>query len=130
MTGKPFKRVSVFTPVHERITRRLLVGSGITYNSRVSWFRFEYKSGLRKNRQIRMIRNIHYPMDYYLVHVYTGPVNVTNATDPEIAKRKKVVECGAALKKFSAEFLGLSLSASGGLIPVELQVVFYNTYEL
>ena len=40
MTGKPFKRVSVFTLVHERITRRLLVGSGITYNSRVSWFRF------------------------------------------------------------------------------------------
>ena len=43
MTGTPFKCVSVFTLVHERITRRLLVGSGITYNSRVSWFRFTHR---------------------------------------------------------------------------------------
>ncbi|XP_066018611.1 uncharacterized protein [Pocillopora verrucosa] len=79
------------------------------------------KSGLRKNRQIRMIRNIHYPMDYYLVHVYKGPVNVTNATDPEIVKRKKVVECGPALKKFSTILRGESLKASADLIPAELQ---------
>ena len=88
------------------------------------------KSGLRKNRQIRMIRNIHYPMDYYLVHVYKGPVNVTNATDPEIVKRKKVVECGPALKKFSTILRGESKLASGALIPAELQVVFYNTFQL
>ena len=88
------------------------------------------KSGLRKNRQIRMIRNIHYPMDYYLVHVYKGPVNVANATDPEIVKRKKVVECGPALKKFSTIFRGESLKASADLIPAELQVVFYNTFQL
>ena len=88
------------------------------------------KSGLRKNRQIRMIRNIHYPMDYYLVHVYKGPVNVTNATDPEIVKRKKVVECVPALKKFSTILRGESLKASADLIPAELQVVFYNTFQL
>ena len=88
------------------------------------------KSGLRKNRQIRMIRNIDYPMDYYLVHVYTAPVNVTNDTDPEIVKRKKVVECGPALKEYSTELGVESLKASGDLIPVELQVVFYNTFQL
>ena len=93
-------------------------------------FYFLDKSGLRKNRQIRMIRNIDYPMDYYLVHVYTAPVNVTNDTDPEIVKRKKVVECGPALKEYSTELRGESLKASCGLMPVELQVVFYNTYEL
>ena len=42
MTGTPFKRVSVFILVRERITRRLLVGSGIIYKYRVSWFRFGY----------------------------------------------------------------------------------------
>ena len=93
-------------------------------------FYFLDKSGLRKNRQIRMIRNIDYPMDYYLVHVYTAPVNVTNDTDPEIVKRKKVVECGPALREYSTELRVESLKASGDLIPVELQVVFYNTYEL
>ena len=93
-------------------------------------FYFLDKSGLKKNRQIRMIRNIDYPMDYYLVHVYTAPVNVTNDTDPEIVKRKKVVECGPALKEYSTELRAESLKASSGLMPVELQVVFYNTYEL
>ena len=93
-------------------------------------FYFLDKSGLKMNRQIRMIRNIDYPMDYYLVHVYTGPVNVTNDTDPEIFKRKKVVECGPALKKFSTILRGESLKASGDLIPAELQVVFYNTFQL
>ncbi|XP_066018878.1 uncharacterized protein [Pocillopora verrucosa] len=84
-------------------------------------FYFLDKSGLKMNRQIRMIRNIDYPMDYYLVHVYTGPVNVTNDTDPEIVKRKKVVECGPALKKFSTILRGESKLASGALIPAELQ---------
>ena len=46
MTGTPFKRGSVFTLVHDRITRRLLVGSGITYNSRVSGFKFGYQWAL------------------------------------------------------------------------------------
>ena len=77
-----------------------------------------------------MIRNIYYPMDYYLVHVYTAPVNVTNDNDPEIVKRKKVVECGPALKEYSKELGVESLKASGDLIPVELQVVFYNTFQL
>ena len=93
-------------------------------------FYFLDKSGLKKNRQIRMIRNIDYPMDYYLAHVYTAPVNVTNDTDPEIVKRKKVVECGPALKEYSTELRGESKKASGDLIPAELQVVSYNTYEL
>ncbi|XP_022789723.1 uncharacterized protein LOC111329324 isoform X3 [Stylophora pistillata] len=84
-------------------------------------FYFLDKSGLKKNRQIRMIRNIDYPMEFYMAHVYTGPVNITNDSDPEIATRKKIVECGPAIKSGSTILLGESKEASGELIPAELQ---------
>ena len=49
-------------------------------------FHFLDKSGLKRNRQLRMIRNIDYPMEYYLAHVshdVMGSPNHTNDSDDE-----------------------------------------------
>ena len=92
-------------------------------------FYFLDKSGLKRSRQIRMIRNIDYPMEYYLAHVYTGPVNITNDSDTELAKRRQqVVECGPRFIEKATDLRGESKYASSQLIPAELQVNVLITY--
>ena len=86
------------------------------------------KSGLKRNRQIRMIRNIDYPMEYYLAHVshdVMGSPNHTNDSDDEVLVRKTELSvCGESLRKLSADLVGVAKdTAKEQLIPAELQVV-------
>ena len=91
-------------------------------------FHFLDKSGLKRNRQIRMIRNIDYPMEYYLAHVshdVMASPNDTNDSDDEVLARKtKLSVCGESLKELSADLVaGAKDIARNQLIPAELQVV-------
>ena len=91
-------------------------------------FHFLDKSGLKRNRQIRMIRNIDYPMEYYLAHVshdVKGSPNDTNNFDDEVLKRKtQLSACGESLKELSADVVAVAKdTAKEQLIPAELQVV-------
>ncbi|XP_074637643.1 uncharacterized protein LOC141895646 isoform X2 [Acropora palmata] len=70
-------------------------------------------SRLKRNRQIRLIKNIDYPMDYFMVHV-------DRTSDPGAAKRKNEKEepggdprtelalCGPMLKELSQDIVGAS----------------------
>ena len=61
-------------------------------------FHFLDKSGLKRNRQIRLIRCIDYPMYYYLAHVSKGVLPNPNNSDTELVQRKKqIAECGPNL---------------------------------
>ena len=91
-------------------------------------FHFLDKSGLKRNRQIRMIRNIDYPMEYYLAHVshdVMASSNDTNDSDDEVlARRTELSVCGKSLKEFSAGLFSIAKdTAEDQLIPAELQVV-------
>ena len=91
-------------------------------------FHFLDKSGLKRNRQIRMIRNIDYPMEYYLAHVshdVMASSNDTNDSDDEVlARRTEFSVCGKSLKEFSAGLFSIAKdTAEDQLIPAELQVV-------
>ena len=91
-------------------------------------FHFLDKSGLKRNRQIRMIRNIDYPMEYYLAHVshdVMASPNDTNDSDDEVLARKtKLSVCGESLKELSADLVAAAKDiARNQLIPAELQVV-------
>ena len=91
-------------------------------------FHFLDKSGLKRNRQIRMIRNIDYPMEYYLAHVShdgMGSPNHTNDSDDEVSVRKtKLSVCGESLRELSPDLVGVAKdTAKEQLIPAELQVV-------
>ena len=90
------------------------------------------KSGLKRNRQIRMIRNVDYPMEYYLAHVshdvippLMGSPNGTNDSDDEVLVRKTELSvCGESLKELSADLVAVAEeTAKEQLIPAELQVV-------
>ena len=90
------------------------------------------KSGLKRNRQIRMIRNVDYPMEYYLAHVsydviphLMGSPNGTNDSDDEVLVRKTELSvCGKRLKELSADLVAVAEeTAKEQLIPAELQVV-------
>ena len=86
------------------------------------------KSGLKRNRQIRMIRNIDYPMEYYLAHVshdVMASPNDTNDSDDEVLARKTELSvCGESLKKLSADLAAVAKdTAKEELIPAELKVV-------
>ena len=94
-------------------------------------FHFLDKSGLKRNRQIRLIRNIEYPMDYYLAHVTNGvpptqsmSPNDTDDSDTELVERKtQLAECGPFLKELSVDLVGVAkTTAEEQLIPAELQV--------
>ena len=97
-------------------------------------FHFLDKSGLKRNRQIRMIRNIDYPMEYYLahlsheVHVKPAPPPSPNETDyfPEeemVDRKAQLSECGDSLKELSPDLVGVAKdTAKEQLIPAELQV--------
>ena len=91
-------------------------------------FHFLDKSGLKRNRQIRMIRNIDYPMEYYLAHVshdVMASPNDTNDSDDEVLARKTELSvCGESLKELSADLVAVAEdTAKEQLIPAELQVV-------
>ncbi|XP_066018735.1 uncharacterized protein [Pocillopora verrucosa] len=88
------------------------------------------KSGLKRNRQIRMIRNVDYPMEYYLAHVshdviphLMGSPNGTNDSDDEVLVRKTELSvCGESLKELSADLVAVAEDiAKEQLIPAELQ---------
>ena len=95
-------------------------------------FHFLDKSGLKRNRQIRLIRYIDYPMYYYLAHVNKGVLpapslssNDTNDSDTELVQRKtQIAECGPKLKEDSTKLVSESKeTARNQLIPAELQVI-------
>ena len=91
-------------------------------------FHFLDKSGLKRNRQIRMIRNIDYPMEYYLAHVshdVMASPNDTNDSDDEVLARKTQLSvCGESLKELSADVMAVAKdTAREQLISAELKVV-------
>lgn len=105
-------------------------------------FHFLDKSGLKRNRQIRLIRHIDYPMDYYMVHVnreiegsseeyfeetFMSPSY--NDTDEAPAKpgpeeqKQQIAQCGPWLKEMSKDLIGAAKQrAAEQVIPAELQV--------
>ena len=110
--------------LREGITGRVLV-------DRNSAFPFLDKPGLRRNRQIRLIRNIEYPLDYYLAHVSKEVLptpsmspNDTDDSDKELVERKtELAECGPIFKELSVDLVGVAkTTAEEQLIPAELQV--------
>ena len=85
-------------------------------------FHFLDKSGLKRNRQIRMIRNIDYPMEYYLAHVSH---NKNNSDDEVLERKTQLSACGESLKELSADLVAVAKdTAKEQLIPAELQVVY------
>jgi len=94
-------------------------------------FHFLDKSGLKRNRQTRLIRNIEYPLDYYLAHVDRGvpptqsmSPNDTDDSDTDLVERKiQLAGCGPMLKKLSVDLVAVTkTTAQEQLIPAELQV--------
>lgn len=107
-------------------------------------FHFLDKSGLKRNRQIRLIREIDYPMDYYMVHVRRGngpsspkedlddmPMSLNGSdvdsgdslsSDELEEQRRKVTTCGPLLKQLSNDLVGASkTTAEEQVIQAELQ---------
>ena len=77
-------------------------------------FHFLDKSGLKRNRQIRLIRNIDYPMDYFIAFVKT------DSSPFEIAG------CGPTLKELTEDLVAVAKStAQERLIPAQLQVIYF-----
>ena len=80
-------------------------------------FHFLDKSGLKKNRQIRLIRNIDYPMDYFIASVskYGQPPEIT--------------DCPSVLRDLSRDLIAVAKqSAEETLIPAELQVTHSSLF--
>ena len=74
-------------------------------------FHFLDKSGLKRNRQIRLIRNIDYPMDYFLAFTKR------DSSPLEIAR------CGPTAKALQRDLVSVAKStAHERLIPVQMQV--------
>ena len=74
-------------------------------------FHFLDKSGLKRNRQIRLIRNIDYPMDYFL------------AFTKRDSSPLEIAECGPTLKELTADLVSITKSAAQErLIPAQMQV--------
>ena len=74
-------------------------------------FHFLDKSGLKRNRQIRLIRNIDYPMDYFLAFTKrdSSPLDIAG--------------CGPTLKELQGDLVSVAQStAQERLIPVQMQV--------
>ena len=91
---------------------------------RNSAFHFLDKSGLKRNRQIRLIRHIDYPMDYYMVHVNR---ETEGSPDKPYLKEQRhwqyIAQCGSQLKEWSQDLVGdTKSSAIENVIPAELQV--------
>ena len=74
-------------------------------------FHFLDKSGLKRNRQIRLIRNIDYPMDYFLAFT---------------KRDSSIAECGPTLKELTGDLVSVAKStAQERLIPAQLQVIYF-----
>ena len=87
-------------------------------------FHFLDKSGLKRNRQIRMIRYIDYPMEYYLAHVSQDVMASPNDTNEVLATKTELSVCGEILKEFSVDLVSVAKDAAREqLIPAELQVI-------
>ena len=87
-------------------------------------FHFLEESGLKRNRQIRMIRNIDYPMEYYLAHLSHDVMASPNDTNEVSARKTELSVCGETLKEISADLVAVAEdTAREQLIPAELQVV-------
>ena len=86
-------------------------------------FHFLDKSGLKRNRQIRMIRNIDYPMEYYLAHVSHDVMASPNDTNEVLVRKTQLSVCGESLKELSADVVAVAKTTARELIPAELQVV-------
>ena len=72
------------------------------------------KSGFKKNKQIRLIRNIDYPMDYFLAFIKR------DSSPLEIAG------CGPTLKELTGDLVSVAKStAQERLIPAKLQVIYF-----
>ena len=96
------------------------------------------KFGSKQSRQIRMIRNIDYPMEYYLAHVShdvtplpTRSPNETNYSEEQRFKRKQELSrCGKNLKELSVDLVAVAKeTAKEQLIPAEVRLsanVFSN----
>ena len=91
------------------------------------------KSELKlRNRQFRLIRDIEYPLEYYLAHVYDNGVPPTQSMSPtdkddsdtELVERKmELAECGPLMKELSVDLVSVAkTTAEEKLIPAELQV--------
>ena len=101
-------------------------------------FHFLDKSGLKRNRQIRLIRNIEYPLEYYLAHVKNDEVpptqfmtpNDTDHYDTELVERKMpLAGCGPGLKELSVDLVSVAkTTAEDQLIPAELQVNLFCVF--
>ena len=77
-------------------------------------FHFLDKSGLKRNRQIRLIRNIDYPMDYFL------------AFTKRDSSPLKIAGCGPTLKELTGDLVSVAKStAQERLIPAQLQVIYF-----
>ena len=114
-------------------------------------FHFLADSRLKRNRQIRLIKNIDYPMDYFMVHVdrrtsdpgatetseekmqktfMTDNGNDTDLHDEGVDEKKphedpttKVASCGPMLKELSQDIVGATKqSALEQVIPAPVQV--------
>ena len=74
-------------------------------------FHFLDKSGLKRNRQIRLIRNIDYPMDYFL------------AFTKRDSSPLEIAGCGLTVKEFQGDLVSVTkTTAQERLIPVQMQV--------
>ena len=103
---------------------------------------FHFLEKLKRNRQIRLIRYIDYPLDYYMVHVHrksedldkpSVPLNLNDTEDNgfDDDPREKVAACGPVLKELSADLVGASKqSAQEQLIPAELQVKYLSSFKV
>ena len=77
---------------------------------------FLYKYHLKRKRQIRLIRNIDFPLDYYLVHVNRKTIgdNVTQIS----------ATCGRDLEQISSDLIGIGMqTVTEQVVAAELQVI-------
>lgn len=95
----------------EQMQRNLSSGDiGRVLVDRNTAFHFLDKSGLKRNRQIRLIRNIDYPMDYYL------------AFTKRDSSPLEIAGCGPTLKELTGDLVSVAKSAAQErLIPAQLQ---------
>ena len=75
---------------------------------------FMNKSGSKKNKQIRLIRNIDSPVDFFIAFVKR------DSSPLEIAG------CGPTLKELTGDLVSVAKStAQERLIPAQLQVIYF-----
>ena len=99
----------------EQMQRNLTSGDiGRVLVDRNTAFHFLDKSGLKRNRQIRLIRNIDYPMDYFL------------AFTKRDSSPLEIAGCGPTLKELTGDLVSVAKStAQERLIPAQLQVIYF-----